>query len=357
MPFGAREGAEYWLGRFHQCFMGYAADEEVRRGAASGGAVSATLIWLLETGRIDGALVSRLRPRQGRLQPQTFIARSRDEILSAQTSIYVDFPVLPHILRLESLPGRYAVVALPCQLASLRKLEAKRLELTAKIAYRLGLLCGHTSSRKLLDKVLEKKSIPQDQIEDFAFRKGHWRGRSYVRLSDGREIAFPFLHFGVYQNLWLHCAPRCLSCEDHFAEQSDMSFGDAWLPELKSNPIKHSIFVSRSPGCTELLQEMLAEGVLVGETADPSTLIRAQKRSLIYHKWGIAGRHRVAPLLGMHVRYEGPHRARWNDLVGGFLFVLPVRLSRSDRWTDLLMRLPRPLFYPYLAAMKLMINS
>jgi len=356
VPFGAREGPEYWLGRFHQCFLGYAGDEEVRRGAASGGAVSATLIWLLETGRIDGALVSRLRPRQGRLEPEAFVARTREEILSAQTSIYLDFPLAPHFLRLEKLPGRYAVVALPCQLAHLRKLEQTRPNLADRIAYRLGLLCGHTSSRKLLDKLFAKKGIPQDQIEDFAFRKGHWRGRSYVRLSDGREITFPFLHFGVYQNLWLHCAPRCLSCEDHFAEQSDMSFGDAWLPELKRHPAKHSIFLSRSPECTALIEEMLAEGALAGEKADPLTLIRAQKRSLIYHKWNIAGRRRVAPLLGMNVAYDGPHRARWNDLVGGFLFLLPVRLSRSDRWTDLLMRLPRPLFYPYIAAMKLMIN-
>ena len=356
MPFGVREGADFWLGPFDQCFLGYAGDEEVREGSASGGAVSAVLIHLLESGRIDGALVSRLRPREGRLEPQTFVARARDEILSARTSIYLDFPLAQHFLRLQDLPGRYAVVALPCQLAQLRKLEQKRPQLRERIAYRLGLLCGHASNRKLLDKVLKRKGIAQDQIEEFAFRKGHWRGRSYVRLTDGREITFPFLHFGLYQNLWLHCARRCLACQDQFAEQSDMSFGDAWLPELKSHPIKHSIFLSRAPEHTALLQEMLREGSLVGEAADPLALIRAQKRSLIYHKWGIAGRHRLAPLFGMKVPYEGSHRARWNDLAGAFLFLLAFRLSQSDRWDDLIMRLPRPLLYPYIAAMKLMVN-
>ncbi len=356
MAFGMGQPAEFWLGQFDQCFLGYAGDEEVRRGAASGGAVSAVLIELLESGRIEGALVSRLRPKNGRLEPETWIARSREEILSAQTSIYLDFPLVPHILRMKELAGRYAVVGLPCQLAAVRRLERKHPELAERMAYRLGLLCGHATKRRLLDRVLQKKGIPQDQIEDFAFRRGHWRGRTYVRLKDGREITFPFLHFGIYQNLWLYCARRCLACEDHFAEQSDMSFGDAWLPELKSHPIKHSIFLSRTPECSELFHQMLAKGMLVGEKTDPFTLIRAQKRSLIYHKLNIAGRHRLARLFGMRVPYDGPHRARWNDLVGAFFFLLNVRLSRSDLWVDLVMRLPRPLLYPYIAAMKLTIN-
>jgi coenzyme F420-reducing hydrogenase beta subunit/polysaccharide pyruvyl transferase WcaK-like protein len=354
--FGAEETDEFWLGEFDACFLGYAGDEEIREGAASGGVVSAVLVRLLESGRIDGALVSRLVPRDGRLQAETWIARTRDEVLQARTSIYIDFPMLPHILRLRDLPGRYAVVALPCQLSALREMEAKYPELKERIAYRLGLLCGHASNRKLLDRVLAKQRIPQDQIAEFAFRKGHWRGRSYVRMSDGTEYTFPYLRFGLYQNLWFHCARRCLSCEDHFAEHSDVSFGDAWLGELKSHPIKHSIFLSRSPEHTAVLQEMLEDGALVGSRTEPSVLIRAQKRSLVYHKRNIAGRHRLAPLFGMKVPYSGEHRARWNDLVGAGFFLLSYKLSHSDRWVPLLFRVPRPLLYAYLLPMKLMIN-
>ncbi|NWG32779.1 MAG: Coenzyme F420 hydrogenase/dehydrogenase, beta subunit C-terminal domain [Rhodocyclaceae bacterium] len=355
-PFGSREGAEFWLGAFDQCFIGHAGDEQIREGAASGGVVSAVLIHLLETGRIEGALVSRLIAKDGRLQPHTWLAHTREETLSARTSIYLDFPLARHLLSLKDFPGRFAVVALPCQLKALRRMEQKHPELRARIAFRLGLLCGHASHRKLLDKLLERKGIPQNQIADFAFRKGHWRGRTYVRMSDGAEITFPYLDFGLYQNLWLYCAPRCLACDDHFAEHSDMSFGDAWLPELKSHPIKHSIFLSRNPESTAVLQEMIAHGTLAAEPADPFTFIRAQKRSLIYHKKNIAGRHRLACLFGMTVPYRGPHRPRWNDLLGAPLFLLPVRLSRSDRWARFIMRLPKPLLYPYIALMKLLIN-
>ena len=204
--------------------------------------------------------------------------------------------------------------------------------------------------------MLARKGSPQDQIVDFAFRKGHWRGRSYVRMKDGSEFTFPYLHFGLYQNLWFYCARRCLGCEDHFAECSDMSFGDAWLAELKSSPIKHSIFLSRSPEQTAVLEEMIEDGSLIARQADPFTVIRAQKRSLVYHKRNIAGRHRLAPLFGLQVPYNGRHRARWNDLVGASFFLANYKLSHSERWSPLLFRLPRPLLYAYLIPMKLMIN-
>ena len=356
MAFGAREGPEFWLGEFDRCFLGYAADEEIRRGAASGGVVSAVLIRLLESGMIDGALVSRLTTASGRLEAEPYVARSREEVLAARTSIYMDFPLQRHLLELKDLPGRYAVVGLPCQLRGLSRMEAKWPELRDKIVYRLGLLCGHASSRRLIDKVLAVKGIAQDEIEEFAFRRGQWRGRSYVRLKDGTELTFPFLHFGLYQNLWFHCAPRCLACQDHFAEQSDMSFGDAWLRELKSHPIKHSIFLSRNPACTAVLEQMVAQGEIVGKPVEPYTLIRAQKRALIYHKKNIAGRHRVAGLFGMTIPYDGAHKARWNDLIGAFLLLLNVRMSGSPRYSDLLFRVPRVLLYAYLVPIKAMIN-
>ncbi len=365
MAFSDREGVAFWMGRVDRCYLGYASDPEVRENAASGGAVSAVLIRLLESGRIDGALVSRITVKNGRLQAETFLARTREEILSAQTSIYFDFPVLPHILRLRDKPGRYAVVALPCQLSALKRMDTKYPILRERIPYRLGLWCGHTTRRQLLDAFLERKGIDQDQIDSLRYHKGHWRGRKQlsggkkgitIRLKYGREIVVPFLHYGVYQNLWLCCAKRCLACPDHFAEAADISFGDAWLRELRSHPVKHSLILSRSVDCTKLLHEIFGDGSLVGSETSPETLLRSQRRSLIYHKRGLAGRHRVGPLFGMRIPNNSMQSARWNDLIGAFLFLSPVYLSKSDRWVRLILRVPRVLLYPYIAAMKLMIN-
>lgn len=203
MSFSDCFDVSFWMGKVDRCFVGYADDPEVRENAASGGAVSAVLIRLLNQGKIDGALVSRLTVKNGRLEPETILARSRETILSAQTSIYIDFPLLPHILRLRDKPGRYAVVALPCQLSTLKQLEDKHPILRERFPYRLGLWCGHTTRRDLLDALLERKAIDQSQIVSFKFRKGHWRGHTHIRSNCGSDIVFPFLDYGAYQNRFI----------------------------------------------------------------------------------------------------------------------------------------------------------
>ena len=78
------------LGHFINCYTGYATDFDIRYNAASGGLVSAMLIYALEKGLIDGALVtgmSKINP----LEPEPFIARTREEVISASKSKY--FPV------------------------------------------------------------------------------------------------------------------------------------------------------------------------------------------------------------------------------------------------------------------------
>lgn len=79
-----------YIGQFQQCFFTYAADEELRQKAASGGSVTALLSYLLQNGQIDGALVCRsIITNEGKLRPEFFIARNREELKSAQGSKYI----------------------------------------------------------------------------------------------------------------------------------------------------------------------------------------------------------------------------------------------------------------------------
>lgn len=57
---------ERYMGHIDRCYLAYCADEEVRSGAASGGAVSGLLLHMLEERLIDAALVTRLRYDGGR---------------------------------------------------------------------------------------------------------------------------------------------------------------------------------------------------------------------------------------------------------------------------------------------------
>ena len=78
----------YFLGNFENCYVGYSNEEKIRNGAASGGVVTAIVIYLLKKRRIDGVLVSQIEFNNGQINARPFIAKNEKEILDSRTSIY-----------------------------------------------------------------------------------------------------------------------------------------------------------------------------------------------------------------------------------------------------------------------------
>jgi len=58
-------------------------------------------------------------------------------------------------------------------------------------------------------------------------------------------------------------SPRCLLCIDHPAVLADLSFGDAWLPEVKAHDqIGTSVIISRTKSANEILIKAMGKGCL-----------------------------------------------------------------------------------------------
>ncbi len=346
-----------YLGQFETCYLGYANQEELRVRAASGGLVSAVLIYLLERDIIQGALISRIVTRDGLIEAEPFIAQSRQEILSSQSSIYMEFPLMREVRRLaEKVKGHLAIVALPCHLQRLRRWEERDPALAEKISLRIGLVCGRSSSKELLLKVLGQKGVREQDVAAMLFRQGHWRGVMKLWLRDGQEISFPFQDFSIYRNLHFECEMRCLHCEDPLGDYADLTCGDAWLPELKQHPVKHSIAIARTPEAAAWLDQMIRENYLTMQRVPPETIFRAQRRGLIPMKRGKAAKARLSRLFGLKMNYDGPWRSRWNDYLVAAMVLLNYRLSRSERLNALVFKIPKMLLRAYLMAMSLLKN-
>jgi coenzyme F420-reducing hydrogenase beta subunit len=345
-----------YLGQFEACYLGYASQEEMRIQAASGGLVSALLIYLLEQEIIQGALISRIVIRDGRIEAAPFIAQNRQEILSGQSSIYIEFPLMREFRRLAKVTGHLAIVALPCHLQRLRRWEARDPVLAEKIRLRIGLVCGRSSSRELLKKVLGKKGLEEQDIADLRFRQGHWRGQTKLWLRDGQEVSFPFQDFSLYRNLHFECEIKCLHCKDPIGDYADLTCGDAWLPELRQHPIKHSIAIARTPQAATWIEQMIKEGCLTMQRVPPETIFRAQRRGLIPMKRGKAARARLSRLFGFKIRYDGTWRSHWNDYLAAAMVLLNYRLSLSKRLNALVFKMPKPLLRAYLMVMSFLKN-
>lgn len=249
------------LGNYLNCYIGHATDYDIRYNSASGGLVTALLISALEQGIIDGALVTRMR-KDRPLEPEPFIARTREEIISAAKSKYCPVPAnvaLKEILRAKK-GEKFAIVGLPCHIHGIRKAELVDKKLKEKIALHLGLVCTYADGFWVTKLVLDKYGIRPEDIAYLDYRGGGWPGYMTINFKDKTRKLIPFDEYTIFHNLGFFAQPRCFLCCDGINDFADISLGDAWLPEVrKQDNIGTSLIISRYKIGEALLEQATAK--------------------------------------------------------------------------------------------------
>ena len=262
------------LGVYINCSTGYAADRKVRYDGASSGIVTAVLLYALEKGIIDGALVTRMNP-DSPLEPEPFIARTREEIISAAKSKYCPVPANIALREILEKEGKYAVVGLPCHFHGIRKAEKINKLLTDRIVLNLGIFCGYTYSFLATDFLLSKYGIRKEDVRGIDYRGEGWPGGMSIYLANDRKIFIP--SFESYKLLDTTFNPwRCLLCCDGAAELADISFGDAWLPEFADDKMGRSVIISRTSRGEAVLKQMAESGFIELEDISAAGLLTSQ---------------------------------------------------------------------------------
>jgi coenzyme F420 hydrogenase subunit beta len=293
-----KEAEDIILGSYLKCYLGHATESKVRYKASSGGVVTGLLIYALEHGIIDGALVTRMN-KERPWEPEPFIARTRDEIIEASKSKYCPVPANIMIKELLSAQEgeRFAVVGLPCHIQGIRKAEQAYKKLRARVVIHIGLFCSHTDTFWQTDYLLKSMDVSKDDLKSIRYRGGGWPGTMSVQLKSGRESSVPF-HKAIFPHIvWFNAMNRCLYCCDLTAELADISVGDPWIPEVVGKEkIGQSIVIVRTDDAQELIlravhderlnvtpipAEKVKESVSMGETKKVDVQIRMALRKMI----------------------------------------------------------------------------
>lgn len=274
-----KEPDDILVGNYRTCYLGYAQDHSIRYNAASGGAVTALLIYALEKGIIDGALVTRMSASNP-FKPESFIAWTKEEILSASGSKYC--PVTTNILLrdvLDSEDGmRFAVVGLPCHIQGIRMAEFNNKDLKKKIVLHIGLFCSHTDTFHQTKLLANKSKVTGEKIKEINYRAGGWPGEFSVLLNDGNKRSMPFSDAMLFHKFWINALPRCLLCYDLSAEFADISCGDPWLPDIMSDEhIGKSLIISRTKIGEELCSGAAENSYLNIKKIDPIKIKQSAK--------------------------------------------------------------------------------
>ena len=347
--FGA-QSKDKLVGNHLNCYMGYATEDSIRLAGQSGGIVTALLVVALERGLIDGAVVTRMSPSDP-LSPETLVAESKEEILSAFGSKYCQVPTNVALKEVLKKRGKYAFVGIPCQMHGVRKLEKVKSELSKKIVLHIGLFCSHTLSFLATELLLYKAGVQKTDLANFEYRSKKWQGWPgdvFFRLKNGKE---KFLSRKYRTSITPFFNPwRCKMCYDQLNEFADISCGDALLPEVLSNCRSGmSILITRTEMGEKILQEACSAGAIKIQKTPRSKVIQSQCGALFRKKKFIGAHLATTNSLGKsipeyHVKLPKPSKTKC--FVSLFEY-MSTQLPYNPITYNLLVNMPQPLLKLY----------
>ena len=160
------------------------------------------------------------------------------------------------------------MVALPCQIHGLRKMEEADPNLSNKIACILGLYCNCNLEPNGHVEAIQTCKIQLSDVARFDFRGGGWPGGFFVVKKDGQKIPLHTINIKNVMNVMFRIfgAQRCYLCTDALAEYADLSFGDFWAFDYDDdfNKLERCTLVSqRSKRGLDILHNAMEDGEII----------------------------------------------------------------------------------------------
>jgi len=302
------------LGSFQTAYVGHVAEEDFRMQGSSGGMVTWVATELMRQGLIDGVahVVATKDPQADGRYFRYRIARTEAEIREGAKSRYYPIEMSQILQTIREVPGRYAVVGIPCFIKAVHLLRREDPLFRDRIQFTLGLFCGHMKSARFVESFAWQMQVPADQIERVEYRQkdpsrpANWYNAK-LTMHDGSTVNRDWWHLadgdwgaGFYMNT------ACNFCDDVVAETADISFGDAWVEPYSSDGRGTNVVVVRSPVIENLVARAIKEDRLQLEAVNGEFVAQTQaagfrqrREGLAYRlTWarkGVQPRKRVAP--------------------------------------------------------------
>ena len=224
-------------GEFSEAVLSYANDPEIREKSTSGGLVTAILMHLLESNQIDGAIVIA-NDETTIWKGKPIVARTREDLIRAMKSKYAISPTNAAFSEIRSLPGKYALVGLPCQIHGYTKAAALDARIRERIVLTVGLFCHAAVEHEAFRILWGSLGKEKDTANRFISRIGKHPGTPHIELADGslspvyfpKKTGFRPSSMEMINIIYrLYTPERCMTCFDASAEFADIAVGDPWM--------------------------------------------------------------------------------------------------------------------------------
>lgn len=256
----ATQSRETALGCLSAVYTGNAVDANIRYMGASGGMVTAVASALLQRGEVDAVLVVEADSKNP-FKQQSYWATSPADLQRAQGSRYLPASVNEAFAAVPELAQRLAVVGLPCHLWGIYLLEKSGLLTNRKIVWHLGLFCGRTPSLHAADALLSGINATRKDVQSLDFRGEGWPGVGRIKTCQ-KKLRIPLSEMWGHIGTPFFTPLHCFICPDFFADLSDLSFGDAWLRECRTDNQGTSLVLARNERADKLLASLNDDRVI-----------------------------------------------------------------------------------------------
>ncbi|NVM45810.1 MAG: Coenzyme F420 hydrogenase/dehydrogenase, beta subunit C-terminal domain [Candidatus Lokiarchaeota archaeon] len=254
----------YSLGHYQKLVAARSSDQTVLRKAQNGGVVSSLLIHALDSGLIDGVL---LTDKDDNWYPKPVIARTPDEILTCVGSKYTISPTLitySEAIR-EFKLEKLAYVGVPCQINAVRKLQLSSplSDEYGKFKLIIGLYCFSNYTFDLLNIFVQGElGITLSNVKKFDISEGKF----YVYTKDDSVKRVPIKMTKQYT--W----NSCQYCKDFTAELADISVGSVGAINNEWNSV-----LLRTDTGVKIFNDAIKTNKLI--TSDKVDLLKIEKNA------------------------------------------------------------------------------
>lgn len=241
--------------------IGYAADDNLRRNASSGGGLSAVLVHLLASGRVDRVVQTTAAPDLP-TGNASIITVNPDEIFAAAGSRYAPSAPLAGLERWLDGTERLAFVGKPCDVAAMRNWARLDSRVSQRFPIMVSFFCAGIPSLTGSLKVLAALGVDPALVTRFRYRGDGWPGLATATLRDGTSKSMTYAESwgGILSK---HVQLRCKICPDGTGGFADIVCADAWETDPQGYPIfeeqdGQSLILSRTSVGEEIIAEALA---------------------------------------------------------------------------------------------------
>ena len=210
-------GKKESIGLYTRIVAARIKDPQFTKECQDGGIATTLLLYALDTGVIDGALVVG---REG-WAPLVCVAQTREEIIHAGGTKYGVVPVLKALRAavFDHGLGKICVVGSPCHIQSIRYLKHKGLPLASSVKLTIGLFCRENYEYACIAEKIRAEGVDIDCVDKLDV------SNEFHIYSSGKKLSFPITEAK-------RCVPRhCLVCQDFAAELADIAIGSGGSDE------------------------------------------------------------------------------------------------------------------------------